>query len=210
MRAFGVLQSKIFPMKFCLALCLITLILTFIPQSANANEDNKAILQELKALREEVAQLKDICGVLIFMIDEDQSRIGRAVEKFEEQKKISEVSSEAADITLSLRLLKAAALMFYADHTQESDETLEAVINSDDSVQALLAQYLDNPEKYSREYHFRVAKVDGIGKWFVGLDVLNKSNEVKQRLQEKASSVGLISEAMEPYAGGNFVFMVVR
>lgn len=52
--------------------------------------------------------------------------------------------------------------------------------------------------------------VNGVKKTYVGCKLAEKTDEVKQILQERAEKIGLLSEKLTPYAGEDLVFMTVR
>jgi hypothetical protein len=121
-------------------------------------------------------------------------------------------NAEAAKIVSDLRNLKAASLMFYADSMDEvADGKADALIAAEGIK--LLLPYLDKT-KYDQKppFIFKVAdfKIRDLPKWLVGRDVSNTPSNIRQRLQERAASVGLIDENGALYSGGDIVFMVAR
>jgi hypothetical protein len=116
---------------------------------------------------------------------------------------------EASIIISSLRNLKAASMMFYADSMDEvADGKADALINAEGSVKLLLP-YVDNPEAYSK-YIFKCANLEGNYRWLVGDDLSDRSPSVKERLQERTGTLGLIDENGNTYSGGDLVFMIAR
>jgi hypothetical protein len=93
--------------------------------------------------------------------------------------------SEAANIVSELRNLKAATMMYYADHI----DTFSSLSGSENHL-ALLLPYTDKPEKeWWNSFAFRV--VNGI-RW-VGYKLDKKSSqETSERLENRAKSTGLL------------------
>ncbi|MDR1376162.1 MAG: prepilin-type N-terminal cleavage/methylation domain-containing protein [Synergistaceae bacterium] len=104
-------------------------------------------------------------------------------------------SAEVASIISELRNMKAATMMFYADSTDSvNDGTASAILASggQDALN-LLKRYMDNPEKLTGNYRFVQREIAGAGKkWFVGFVVSGNTTDVKERLQGKAASTGLL------------------
>jgi hypothetical protein len=118
-------------------------------------------------------------------------------------------SDSEADIISTLRTLKAAALMFYADNVEDVEAgKVDDLINSEGSVEVLLGEYMDF--EADEDYFFLTVQLEGNKKWLVGRGLSDKSPGVKERLQGSADPLGLIDEEGNPYAGGDFVFMIVR
>ncbi|MDR1377431.1 MAG: prepilin-type N-terminal cleavage/methylation domain-containing protein [Synergistaceae bacterium] len=105
-------------------------------------------------------------------------------------------SAEAANIISELRNLKAATMMFFADSMDAVNRgDADTVINASGSAKTLLGKYMDNPEKISDLYMFKQGTSGGAKKWFVGFDLTNATSELKEKLQGKAKSTGLLGSA---------------
>jgi hypothetical protein len=92
-------------------------------------------------------------------------------------------SAEAANIVTDLRNLKAAAIMYYAEHL----DTFSSLPEKKNHLDPLL-NYVDNPEKErwnSCAFHV----VDNVG--WVGYDLAKRSRELFGKLEGKAQSIGL-------------------
>lgn len=198
-------QTKIFLAGFCSAACIVAVFLTLQPKPASG--DNDAVLQELKALREEVTGFRQDFQGFLNLLGAGPAQKGATSNNVPAT---DQDSVEASNIVSDLRNLKAAALMFYADNLEKGDANLEKLINADDSATSLLAVYTDHPEKFGAEYRFKVVASGSKKLWVVGMDIAQKPEGVKNKLQDRAKTVGLLSEAMELYTGGNWVFMVAR
>jgi type II secretory pathway pseudopilin PulG len=112
-------------------------------------------------------------------------------------------SAEAANIISELRNLKAASMMFFADSMDAVNSgAANGAINTVGSAKTLLGRYMDNPEKLSNLYLFRQTTVSGGRKWFVGFNLANGSSELKEKLQGKAASTGLLGSAATNTAPG--------
>lgn len=119
----------------------------------------------------------------------------------------------ATNLVSSLRSLKAAALLFYADHAEnERARKVMELANGQDGI-AQLKAYLDNPERYGERYSISLWNAsDGSQRLMVVCDLSGESEGVRQALQERARSVGLYegrSQSLDDfYAGGDSVCMV--
>ena len=109
-------------------------------------------------------------------------------------------SAEATKVISDLRSLKSATLLYYADHTNETDAP---------GVDAL-AKYMDR-ELATADF----ATATNSENWWVA-SVKTKSNGVQGKLADKAEDVGLYNgTATDPTSGdvyttGNFVWMRAR
>jgi general secretion pathway protein G len=135
-------------------------------------------------------------------------------------------SAEATSIISELRNLKAATMMLYADSMDEAHTTtFDTDINgSDSAVYTYLGKYMDNPEKLSQLYLFKIATPTSGAtgkKWFVGFNLSNATGEVKTKLAGKAKGTGLYKGSSATgapndvastgvYTGEQSVWMVAR
>ena len=111
-------------------------------------------------------------------------------------------SAEAATIISKLRSMKAASLMFFADHMDEiADGKMTLEINH-------LLVYMDT-EHIDNAY---ITAVEG-EYWWVGYDLktAGKSQGVRERLKSRAQ-VGLFGEKSQnaPYSGEDIVWMMAK
>jgi hypothetical protein len=190
-------QAKIFVAGFCSAVCLGGFFLVASPQSASG--EDAPVLQEVKALRAEVAEFRQE-----FLRFAETPTVLRP-ERPEEAREASQIISE-------LRGLKGALLMYYADNMDIGEETLSAaILLSKNNVEALVRDYLDNPSKFnSPEYTLSVVKNNDRNLWLVGRDVSKRSRTVKRFLRGKAKSAQLLRDDGNSYDGGNIVYILVR
>ena len=180
--------AKNFALTFCLTVSLVLSALCCVP-SAQASDDTKLqTLQELKALREEIAGLRqDLRTIARALFGQDIFASPTAVSP--EATKQNEASRDTSNIVSNLRNLKAASLMFYADSMD--------VVNSPDFVmpadivENTLVRYVDNPAEFQSGQYQLIMKGN---RWFVGYDVSQESPEVRAKLAEKAKSTGLFGE----------------
>lgn len=119
----------------------------------------------------------------------------------------------ATNLVSSLRSLKAATFLFYADHAENGRERkVMELVNGQDGI-AQLKAYLDNPERYGERYSISLWDAsDGSQRLMVVCDLSGESEGVRQALQERARSIGLYegrSQSLDDfYAGGDSVCMV--
>jgi hypothetical protein len=114
-------------------------------------------------------------------------------------------AADASVIISDLRSMKAAVMMFYAS---SMDDALSITLNA-----AYLKPYMDNPGKYDGgEYLLHETLPNN--KWWVGydLDAARRSKTVKDKLEGKARSVGLLgdTDVNVIYAGGPVIWMAAR
>jgi prepilin-type N-terminal cleavage/methylation domain-containing protein len=132
-------------------------------------------------------------------------------------------SAEATNIISELRNLKAATMMLFADSMDEANAgTLDTFVTASASSAAytFLGKYMDNPEKLSTLYWFKIGTSSGSKKWYVGFNLSAVTSEVKEKLQGKAKGTGLYGSANSNgptdlssngiYDGEAFVWMVAR
>jgi hypothetical protein len=122
----------------------------------------------------------------------------------------AQARARAVDIVSSLRNLKAASMMFYADYMDEINDR-RIVIDTHNSVHFLM-EYLDNPEKHRKGFTFVGETVAGSQHWYVGADVSQESKDVRRQLQQRAREAGLVgSDKTTPYnENSGVVFMKAR
>jgi hypothetical protein len=94
--------------------------------------------------------------------------------------------AEASNIISELRNLKAAAMMYKADHL----DTFSSLSENENHL-ALLFPYFDNLEKYSSpaDYRFALRVVSGVV--WAGCNVGNATPELRKKLEMRAQSTGL-------------------
>jgi len=188
-------QTKIFAAGFCAALCAVALF--FVIQPTAASGDNDAIMRELRAIREELASIRqDLEPVLMLLYiahDLDGSRD----------------IADAYRVINDLHDMKAASLMLYADNLEAfHDETITNI------TLEMLAQYMDNPERFRHDGVPYISGISADGRWWVGFNLENagKSQGVRNALSERAADVGLYGglDADAVYSGQDIVWMMVR
>ena len=126
-------------------------------------------------------------------------------------------TAEASNIITDLRVMKAAALMLYADSMDFFNMGSITVGNVD-----YLRRYLDNPMKLSlvssnNPYKF-VIRTGTDPKWWVGYNLREgmKTREVGDKLSGRAGSIGMYKDSNSYataniyVAGGTEVWMVAR
>ena len=126
----------------------------------------------------------------------------------------------ASDIVATLRGLKAACAMFYADNMDDinNGKITTSDINAKGSPQKYLAKYMDNPRAIGDQYIFITGTISGGEHWFIGEHVADKPQGVKESLKERAKRTGLYRNANfisrngedDLYDGGDIVYMVAR
>jgi prepilin-type N-terminal cleavage/methylation domain-containing protein len=129
-------------------------------------------------------------------------------------------AAEATNIISELRTLKAATMMFFSDSMADvRASTFISTVNSG-SIKLFLGKYMDNPEKLDANYLFKITTMGGGIKWFVGYDLTGAgvTNEVKEKLEGRGKSVGLLAGAANTgpnnlttyYTNERYVWMVSR
>ena len=184
-----------------LCFCVYASVLLTAPPFAAAAE-NEAVLRELAALREEVAGLREEMRTLAEYV------MGKSGAAFDSPSKLSSdlpsndlpsnEDQRARYITEELRVMKSAAILYYADHLGAQD--MEAGFTA-----AFLAPYLSTGKIMDGGQTRVYDKM-----WLVGCDVSNDSERLRLLLRYRARSLGLVDEHGEDYSGGDFVFMVAR
>jgi hypothetical protein len=115
-------------------------------------------------------------------------------------------NAQAASIVKDLHSLQAAGLMFFLENEEVGGDDL---IDLESNAGELLKEYLDDPEAYA-EYIVKITKSSNDEKkWLVGCSVSGEPAEIKQRLQARAESDGLVDENGNLYSGGDVVFMMI-
>jgi prepilin-type N-terminal cleavage/methylation domain-containing protein len=109
-------------------------------------------------------------------------------------------AAEASTIISDLRSMKAASLMLYAD-------SMDFFSNSG-STTALqvtwLKPYVDNPEKYSTGTLYGFSRTTD-GKWWINFNATSKTPEVREKLEGKAKSIGLLNSAGDLTSANQYV-----
>ena len=188
-------QAKIFAAGFCAALCVVAMF--FVIQPTAASGDNDAVMRELRAIREELAEIRQDLEPLLMLLylahDIDGSRDIAA----------------AYSIINDLHDMRAASLMLYADNLEAFHN--ETIINI---TLEMLAEYMDNPEKFQSYGAPYISGISADGTWWVGFNLENagKSYGVRNALSERAASVGLYGglDTDVVYDGQDIVWMMVR
>jgi general secretion pathway protein G len=103
-------------------------------------------------------------------------------------------SAEAMNIVSELRNLKTATMMFFVDSMDVVNAGgAKTAIDVTGSAKTLLGKYMDNPEKLTELYMFRTATIGNGMRWFIGYNLSNVTSEVKEKLEGKAKSTGLLA-----------------
>ena len=94
-------------------------------------------------------------------------------------------SAEASNIISDLRGLKSACLMLFVDSMD--------VVNTDTYTLQLthLQRYMDNPTRITTGYGFRVSTDTANARWWVGFDMTNKAQGIRNKLAGRATSIGI-------------------
>ena len=110
-------------------------------------------------------------------------------------------SATASAVISDLRSLKAACLMAWAD-SMDYYQTAAPQIGE-------VSKFMDNSDKVNNG---KYSIVTSGGKWYVKYDATSDAPEVREKLQGKAGSVGLLASTTsgDTYAGGNDVVMIAR
>jgi len=163
-----------------LLLAVLVLVLVYMTGSVRVAIGNDgALLQEIRELREEVAELKKdtqhILDLMEIIIDPDSLMYTTA----------------ASNIISDLRRLKAASIIFYADYFLDE---VQSNIAFDTKY---LLQYFDNPSKFTSEYYISTTMVvEGAEQWWLGYDLkkAGKNEGVKEKLKNKAELNGIYGD----------------
>jgi len=115
-------------------------------------------------------------------------------------------SAEASNIVSDLRNLKSASMLFFMGSMDEINGGHVPTMTD-------LAQFSDNPDKYTAAGSGFSVSIAPSGQWSLGFDgsVMSRTG-VQTRLTSRAASVGLFSDQAltTQYAGGNAVYMIGR
>ena len=168
-------------------------------QAKAAGEDD-ALLQEIKTLREEIAELRQDLKALTILLGVEQGTTGLIQESARD-------AADASEIIGDLRTMKSAAIMLYADRMNEVRD-----FPQNTNIVSYITRYMDNPRKYNDSLYILGAVND---EWWVGFNLKNaeKGDGVKERLKERAESVGLYSASdmdSDMYTDQDIVWMRVR
>ena len=174
--------------------CVIFASLALQPEMAYG--DDEALWREIRALREEIAELREDLQLVL-------SFIGLWAIDGED----SSYSAEADDVVSDLRMMKTASLMFFIDNMDEA-QNLPRNVN----LMERLRQYMDNPDDFDSGLHFLKIVDD---EWWVGYDLekAGKNDDVRERLSEMAETIGLYGDtnlSAANYANQGMIWMIAR
>ena len=176
---------------------------TALMNAAGWNSNFEVITVLIKAGADVNAKDQNGETALIFAANKNPEAIPVLVDNGADPRDIAYI--ETQNIMSELRVLKAACLMFYADHTDELRAGKMAL-----DIKHLI-QYLDIPDKYTGGFH--IATEDG-GKWWVGYDLKSagKYPDTREVLKGKVSGLSFYGEksAGTPYTGQDIIWLFVQ
>ena len=166
-------NMKKFIASILAGLCVVLGILAIQPTVASG--DDGVLLQEIRALREEIAKLR-------YELRTTQGASGVAQDTAQD-------AQDASNIISDLNSMRSASLMFFADNM---DDVAAGRFPLNTNIVSYLTTYLTNPRRFSEDIYIFGIMDNG---WWVGfnLESAGKRDGVRERLRSRARDSGLYS-----------------
>jgi len=176
-----------------LALCIVLGFLAVQPKIASGYDD--ALLQEIRSLREEIAELR-------YELRATQDAPGIV-------QNVAQDAQDASSIIGDLNSMISASMMFFADNM---DDVMSGQFPLNTNIVSYLTTYLTNPRRFSDDIYIFGIMDNG---WWVGFNLRNagKGEGVRESLRSRAREAGLYSASdpdADDYTDQDIVWKMAR